>query len=91
MTRLLPTLPLRAWLLVAYFLVLALPVAVLLLSGALGQDLVRQTRWDLEHQAALLEMVVAAEVDGGTLHDHEPELSAAFRRAKDATLSGIRL
>lgn len=89
--RLLPTLPLRVWLLVAYLVVLVLPVLVLILSGAFGWDLVRQTRWDLEHQAALLEMVVQARAEEGPLRDQEVAVSRMLRRAKEATLSGIRL
>jgi signal transduction histidine kinase len=89
--RLLPTLPLRAWLIVAYSAVLLLPVLVLFASGALGRDLVRQTRWDLEHQSALLTMLVGAVAADGDLAAHERVLSRHLREAKHATLSGIRL
>lgn len=91
MTRWIPTLPLRVWLVVAYSLVLVLPVVVLLVSGALGRDLENQTRWDLEHQAALLSMLVVAETGDGRMTDRVDRLSAHFREAKARTLSGIRL
>lgn len=91
MRRLFPRLPLRVWLAVAYLMVLALPVAALLLTGALGSDLVRQTRWDLEHQGALLAQLVERVVLDQSLQDASHELSQEFARAKEQTLSGIRL
>lgn len=86
-----PRLPLRVWLGVAYGAVLLLPVAALLLSGALGSDLVRQTRWDLEHQAALIAQLVEREVVDRTLEEAAPEVSFELKRAKEQTLSGFRV
>lgn len=86
-----PRLPLRVWLGVAYGTVLLLPVAALLLSGALGQDLVRQTRWDLEHQAALLAQLVEREIEDQSLVEAAPAITVELRRAKEQTLSGFRL
>ena len=57
LSSLLPVLPLRAWLGFSYLAVLTFPVAAVLATGALGRDLVNQTRWDLEHQAALVAML----------------------------------
>jgi signal transduction histidine kinase len=89
--RLLPTLPLRAWLAVSYLVVLGLPVLALLATGALGRDLVAQTRWDLEHQGALLAMLVEREADGRPLTEVEASLSVHLREAKAQTLTGVRL
>ncbi|MEZ4320428.1 MAG: HAMP domain-containing sensor histidine kinase [Myxococcota bacterium] len=96
--RFLPVLPLRIWLAVSYLVVLVLPVAALLATGALGRDLVNQTRWDLEHQAGLVSRLAAREVQAARvdhaaagLGDLTRELSAHLRGAKSDTLSGFRI
>ncbi len=98
MMRFLPVLPLRVWLGVSYLAVLTLPVAALLATGALGRDLVNQTRWDLEHQAALVSMLAASTLEStrdvrsaATLADLTDPLSAQLARAKHETLSGFRI
>jgi len=94
--RFLPILPLRIWLGLSYLIVLVLPVVALLATGALGRDLVNQTRWDLEHQASLVAMLAAAELrhaeqlgDSGELA--QIELSRYLSSAKNETLSGFRV
>jgi signal transduction histidine kinase len=96
--RFLPVLPLRVWLGVSYLAVLALPVVALLATGALGRDLVNQTRWDLEHQAALVSMLAASALEStrasdadATLAALSKPLSAQLARAKHETLSGFRI
>ncbi|MCB9677434.1 MAG: histidine kinase [Alphaproteobacteria bacterium] len=98
LSSLLPVLPLRAWLGFSYLAVLTFPVAAVLATGALGRDLVNQTRWDLEHQAALVAMLAGNEVEGArrvapaaTLPDLTAELSEHLRQAKAETLSGYRV
>jgi len=85
----------------SHLAVFCLPLVVLVASGALGQDLVQQTREDLEHQAELLAMVVEAEVklarDAASpdadvsLLDCADRLSNVLLAAKQATWSGIEL
>ncbi|MEN0062616.1 MAG: HAMP domain-containing sensor histidine kinase [Myxococcota bacterium] len=93
-----PVLPLRAWLALSHLAVLCLPLVVVLLSGALGHDLVQQTREDVEHQADLVAMVLAAEMTLARLDDPEAtlqscadRLSAKLRAAKASTLAGFEL
>ncbi len=94
----LPRLPLRWWLVSSHGAAVAVPVVVLLGSGTLAADLRNQTRWDLEHQGALLSMLVEREV----AHARETEPTAGVDEladtvapllvaAKERTLSGIRL
>lgn len=54
----LPELSLRTWLLYSHLLVLLLPVAALIGTGALAMDLIDQTRAELEHQADVLAVFV---------------------------------
>ena len=89
---------LRTWLLISHLAVFALPILVLLSSGALSQDLRKQTQAELEHQGALLAIMAADLV----VHQREhntvaglesigPDLSARLRKVKDATLAGIQI
>lgn len=82
----------------SHLAVFCLPLVVLVGSGALGQDLVQQTREDLEHQAELLAMAVEAEVrlarrDAplAVIPDLGDPLSDRLLAAKQATWSGIEL
>ncbi|MFT5459386.1 MAG: hypothetical protein ACI9K2_005897, partial [Myxococcota bacterium] len=59
MTHRRPRLPLHTWLSLSHLTVFALPIVVLLASGALATDLRNQTRWDLEHQAAILTLMAS--------------------------------
>ncbi len=87
-----PVLPLRGWLAVSHLVVLVLPIAGLVGSGALWHDLVNQTRWDLENQAALLALLieedVARQAAPADLASRGPAISTVLRRAKQATYSG---
>lgn len=92
--RFVPTLSLRSWLGVSYLLVLVLPIVALLATGALQNDLQNQTKWDLEHQGVLIGLLAAAHLQSeptSKLSDHSLALSTHLRRAKRATLSGIRI
>jgi len=86
------------WLALSHLAVFCLPIVVLVVSGALGHDLVEQTRDDLRHQAELLRMAVQADIERAraddpdvTLAELEPRLSARLFDAKQATWSGIEL
>ena len=91
-------LPMRGWLLASHLTVLLLPILGLVFSGALGQDLINQTRSDLEHQAALLTMMAETEVirarslrpDVG-LECCSGTMSVFLRRVKRQTLAGIEV
>jgi signal transduction histidine kinase len=90
----LPRLSLRSWLVASHGSAVVVPVVALLASGALGADLRDQTRWDLEHQGALLAMLVERELahaPGATLGDVAPALAPLLVTAKERTLSGIRV
>ncbi|MEQ1568402.1 MAG: HAMP domain-containing sensor histidine kinase [Myxococcota bacterium] len=94
----LPRLPLSAWLLCSHTAVLLPPVVVLLLSGTLTNDLRDQTRWDIEHQGALIATYLQSELEharrarpGADLDDIEPRVRGPLRDAKESTLSGIRV
>lgn len=91
-------LPLRGWLAVSHLVVLLLPVVGLIVSGALAQDLVDQTRWDLENQAALLAMVAEEDVREARGDDPDAlltccteQLSSRLRYVKAKTRSGIEV
>ncbi|MBX2796264.1 MAG: hypothetical protein KTR31_01305 [Myxococcales bacterium] len=90
--------PLRAWLALSHVLVFAFPVVVLVISGALGQDLRNQTREDLEHQAALIALLLETQIREARKVDPTlgPEccaeaISSQLRFAKAKTLSGIQV
>lgn len=90
-------LSLRTWLLATHLAVFALPILVLLGSGAMARDLRNQTLADLEHQAVLLGIVasdlVAHEREhapGAGLVDVGEALSARLRAAKKVTLAGVQ-
>jgi signal transduction histidine kinase len=91
--------PLRTWLVASHLLVLMLPVLAVLSTGALNQDLVRQTQGDLYNQGALLGLMVSEEVKTRRMH-HDPgagvgdvvePLTDVLRQARQTTLAGIRV
>ena len=93
-----PILPLQVWLVVSHLVVLMLPVAALLGTGALGTDLRNQTLWDLEHQASLLEMLVVSTLEKERLKNHSAGLAEVsdplgqlLTNTKTETLSGIQV
>ncbi|MEQ1503561.1 MAG: HAMP domain-containing sensor histidine kinase [Myxococcota bacterium] len=95
---LVPQLPLRAWLLVSHAAVLIAPILVLLGSGTLTTDLRAQTFDDLQHQGALIAMLIRSEVLRARIRDEDAgiaavayTLNAALNEAKAQTLSGIRV
>lgn len=95
---LVPQLPLRAWLLMSHGAVLVAPVLVLLGSGALTTDLRQQTYEDLEHQGALIAMLIRSEVLRARVRDEDAGitevgqvLNAVLSEAKAQTLSGIQV
>ena len=90
--------PLREWLAASHLAVLILPIIGLVVSGALAQDLVNQTRWDLEHQATLLAMLAEEAVVEARRHDPGADLSCCtealsekLRFVKAQTLAGIEM
>jgi len=89
-------LPLRAALVASHLVVLTLPWLALLGTGALGWDLVRQTRTELELQAAVLSVLVKDELAEAKALDatstlHQLELSPRLRSIREETLAGIRV
>lgn len=96
-TRLIPRLPLQVWLLLSHGMALLVPVAVLVGSGALRHDLLNQTRWDLEHQGAVLAVLVREQIEAARVRDADAgvadlrDLSALLAETKAATLAGIRV
>jgi len=89
---------LRTWLSLSHVAVFLLPLVVMWGSRTLTVDLRAQTLWDLEHQGALLEIVAqdllwaARRVDPDAgVAEVADALSERLRRAKSATLSGIRV
>lgn len=91
-------LSLRTWLVLSHVAVLVLPVLILVLTGALAKDLESQTREDIQHQGALLGLLVRSELeraralDGdATLSDLSERLTPALVEAREATLAGVRL
>lgn len=90
--------PLRSWLAVSHLTVLLLPLLVLVASGTLAKELRDQTRSDLEHQAALVAMLVESEVrqarwanPGVGIACCSKRLSTYLRRAKAETYSGFQI
>ena len=90
--------PLREWLAASHLMVLVLPIVGLVVSGALAQDLVNQTRWDLEHQAALITMLAESDLQQARrtdpqadLHGCSEHLSGLLREVKAETLAGIEI
>ena len=90
--------PLRTWLTFSHLTVFALPIAVLLGSGALALDLRNQTVWDLQHQGAVLSVLVAEQLRStqerrpdATLEGVGPALSKNLQAIKASTLSGIQV
>lgn len=95
---LMPSLSLRVWLLATHLAVLALPLLVLIGTGGLFRDLLEQTEADLDHQAALLALLVARELEHARHVEPAARLDALggvltpdLIRAKDATLASIRV
>lgn len=93
-----PALPLQVWLTVSHLVVLALPVTVLVGSGALAHELRQQTREDLEVQASLVGLSVAHEVE--RLREGRPDADVAdaahalgpmMAAVKETTLASIRI
>lgn len=96
--RLIPRLPLQLWLSMSHAGVLVAPVLVLYGSGVLGKDLREQTLADLEHQGALVAMLVESEVlrardvdPTAEIANVSPRLNPALSEAKASTLSGIQV
>jgi signal transduction histidine kinase len=86
-----PVLPLRVWLILSYLFVLALPVLALIGTGALARDLRDQTRWDLEHQGAIVARLAAARAGDGEIGEVGAALSEELRALKATTLTGYRI
>ena len=88
-------LPLRAWLVLSYLLVLALPLLAFVLTGALAMDLIRQTRLNLENQGELVALFVGERLhEAGAPADVAalgPTLSQTLQAARERTLAGIRI
>jgi signal transduction histidine kinase len=86
-------LSLRWWLLLSYLTVLVLPFAALVGSGALGEDLRRQTRTNLAAQGETWALTLAREHEAAStplaqaVADHGPMLADARER----TLTAIRI
>ncbi|PRP99339.1 sensor histidine kinase [Enhygromyxa salina] len=91
--NLLPELSLRTWLLGSHLLVLLLPLAALIGTGALAMDLRRQTRVDLEHQADVLTVLVADML--ANPGDEQRPLQLRFDpllvAIRDRTLASVRI
>ena len=93
-----PILPLQVWLVLSHLVVLILPLAALVGTGALGKDLRNQTLWDLEHQTSILEMLIVATLEkeravdatAGLARVGAP-LSKLLAITKEETLSGIQV
>ncbi len=88
-------LPLNRWLVLSYLIVLFLPAAAVVCSGALAKDLAKQTEEDLNHQAALLALHVESELQhagtGATLDAVAPRITTVLTAAKAQTLAGFRV
>lgn len=90
--RWVPRLSLRSWLVLSHAAAIGVPLLVWFGSGTLAADLRDQTRWDLEHQGAILALLVERELlAAGGLEAAAPAVSPLLARAKDSTRSGIRL
>ncbi|TNE88788.1 MAG: HAMP domain-containing protein [Deltaproteobacteria bacterium] len=85
-------LPLRVWLTLSHFAMLALPIVAILATGALATDLRDQTRADLQHQGQVLATVLTDRMHrrGETLYDAEG-LSPLLTTIREQTLAGIRV
>ncbi len=89
-------LPLRAALVISHLAVLALPWLALVGTGALGWDLVHQTRHELDHQATILAVLVRDELLEARDRDptatvHDLGLDERLTEIRVETLAGIRL
>ncbi len=89
-------LPLRVALVASHLMVLALPWLALVGTGALGWDLVHQTRVELTHQATILEVLVRDELAEARDKDpaatvHDLALGHRLSEIRSQTLAGIRL
>lgn len=85
---------LRSWLLGSHIFVFLLPVLVVVGTGILASELRKQTRADLENQAALLELLVVSNLEnhpGQDLQDLAPALTPLLIKARERTLAGIRI
>lgn len=88
-------LSLRSWLLLSYLTVLVLPLLALVGTGALGEDLRRQTLTNLEAQGDIWAATLGRELDASgphapiseTLSDH----GSVLRAARDRTFTAIRI
>lgn len=90
-----PALGIRVWLGLSHAFVLLLPVAIVLASGGLLQDLREQTRTDLHNQAALIALIASSELEhagpGAVMDDVGQALNPRLIEAKESTLAGIRV
>lgn len=88
-------LPLRAWLVLSYLVVLALPLLAFLATGALATDLIRQTRLNLENQGELIALFVGERLTGPDAPDGvaalAPQLTPTLQAARERTLAGVRV
>ncbi len=88
-------LPLRAWLVLSYLVVLALPLLAFVLTGALAMDLIRQTRLNLENQGELAALFIGERLQGpgapADVSSLGPTLSPTLQAARERTLAGIRI
>jgi signal transduction histidine kinase len=84
-------LPLHTWLVLSHLVVFTLPVAALVGTGALANDLRGQTREDLQHQATLLALHISERM----ADTHRPltklDLDTFLTQAKNETLAGYRV
>ena len=85
-------LPLRVWLTLSHFAMLALPVVAILATGALATDLRDQTRVDLQHQGQVLATVLTDRMQrrGESLTSAQG-LSPVLTTIRQQTLAGIRI
>lgn len=89
-----PVLPLHRWLVLSHLVVLFLPVAALIGTGALATDLLGQTRDDIAHQATLVALFIGRDLersDGAGLDTPDPALTPLLQTARDRTLAGFRV
>ena len=93
-----PHLPLREWLLISHLLAMLVPLAAVFATGALSQDLLNQTREDIDHQSTLMAMWVAAEIRHARVLDHQAtvgdiagDLGEGLAEARAQTLAGFRV
>ena len=94
MSRTRLVLPLHRWLVLSHLAVLLLPALTLVGTGALAKDLAQQTQEDLDHQASLLAMHIAAElrhVAPATIEQISDTTTRLLVEAKQTTLAGFRV